>query len=116
MSYLQVNLSSASAKVREVLKEFPWIETETGSDVIIIAATEAALADKLRRLQQESAATDTTLEFPTEMKIVPRDAIINGRSIRHLFYEKLSETNDPRRYSHLNNGDNYDGGIWYIKD
>jgi hypothetical protein len=115
MSYLQVNLANVSSRVRDALKEFAWVDVDPEAGVIIIDATDKDVLEKLQRLQEETASEDVLLEFPSEMKIVPRDAVINGSPIRHQFYDKLAATNDPDRFNHLDDGDAYEGGIWYIK-
>lgn len=90
MAYLQVDLANASSPVRDAFREFTHVETDIGSDVIIIAASEQELADKLKATQMLAASLDETYVYPTQMQEISPAIIINGKAIREHFHEALT--------------------------
>lgn len=90
MAYLQVDLSSVSRPVKLAFKEFSHIETEAGSDVIIIAATPQEIVEKFRETQMLSAMRSAEFQYPTELTEISPDAVVNGMSVRERFRALLS--------------------------
>jgi hypothetical protein len=120
MSYLRVNLEGASEIVREAMKEFVWIETEAGSDTIIVAATEHELVEKFKETELKAAELDAQLNYPVVMVKVDPATIINGKTVEERIHNALvagwvKTPSGYKRREKMENGEPYEGGIWYIK-
>lgn len=85
MSFYQLDLTGAPNAVRAAFRELVHIDTEVGSDVIIVAATERVLMEKARVVQLKSATQDIDFDFVTAIEAIPPNTIINKVTVREHF-------------------------------
>lgn len=85
MSFYQLDLTGAPDAVRAAFRELVHIDTEVGSDVIIVAATERVLMEKARTVQLKSATQDIDFDFVTAIELIPPNTLINKFTVRELF-------------------------------
>ena len=87
MAFYQVDLASMSTPAREAFRQLAHIDTDVGSDVIILAATEQELLDKARHIQLQAVIEDSDPSFSATMLPVDPDTVINGKTVRRYFEE-----------------------------
>ena len=88
MVFLQIDLTGTSAPVRDRFKQFTYVETEPGSDVIIIDATTTQVGVALRDILRTAASMDSDYVTPSSILEVEGSVVINGKPLIELMQER----------------------------